>query len=149
MNRNIFTGIIILIIVAVAFFARPSKSDEHIWKINDLAYVTHVCSSPEMLINSAILYSDPTPENLEEADAMFLQAMKSKNCVYNQQDFIVRLVEKIYTIQNLYGIDGYDGQVWSGNTIGPNGMTYRVYVGMLNKEFAAKKQMQYSPGVNL
>ena len=149
MNRNIFTGIIILIIVAVAFFARPTKSEEHIWKINDLAYVTHVCSSPEMLINSAILYSDPTPENLEEADAMFLQAMKTKNCVYNQQDFIVRLVEKIYTIKDLYGIDGYDGQVWSGNTIGPNGMTYRVYVGMLNKEFAAKKQMQYSPGVNL
>ena len=149
MNRNIFTGIIILIIVVVAFFAQPSKSEEHVWKTNDLAYVTHVCSTPDMLINSAILYSDPTPENLEEADAMFLQAMKTKNCVYNQRDFIVRLVEKIYTIPNLYGIDGYDGQVWSGNTIGTNGMTYRVYIGMLNKEFAAKKQMQYSPGVNL
>ena len=149
MNRNIFTGIIILIIVAVAFFARPSKSEEHIWKMNDLAYVTHVCSSPEMLIASAILYSDPTPENLEEADAMFLQAMKLKTCVYNQQDFIVRLVDKIYTIQNLYGIDGYDGQVWSGNTVGPNGMTYRVYIGMLKKEFATKKSMQYAPGVNL
>ena len=149
MNRNIFTGIIILIIVAVAFFARPSKSDEHIWKMHDLAYVTHVCSSPEMLIASAMLYSDPTPENLEEADALFLQAMKSKNCVYNQQDFVVRLVDKIYTIPNLYGIDGYDGQVWSGNTIGPNGMTYRVYIGMLKKEFAAQKQMKYAPGVNL
>ena len=148
MNRNIFTGIIILIIVAVAFFARPTKSEEHIWKINDLAYVTHVCSSPEMLIKSAILYSDPTPENIEQADAMFLQAMKSKNCVYNQQDFIVRLVEKIYTIPNLYGIEGYDGQVWSGNTVGENGMVYRVYIGMLNKEFASKT-MKYSPGVNL
>ena len=149
MNRNIFTGIIILIIVVVAFFAQPSKSEEHVWKTNDLAYVTHVCSTPDMLINSAILYSDPTPENLEEADAMFLQAMKTKNCVYNQQDFIVRLVEKIYTIKDLYGVDGYDGQVWSGNTVGQNGMVYRVYIGMLNKEFAAKKQMQYTPSVNL
>ena len=149
MNRNIFTGIIILIIVVVAFFAQPSKSTEHEWMINDLAYVTHVCSTPDMLINSAMLYSDPTPENIEQADAMFLQAMKNKNCVYNQNNFIVRLVDKIYTVSNLYGIEGYDGQVWSGNTVGPNGMTYRVYVGMLNKEFAAKKQMQYSPGVNL
>ena len=148
MNKNIFTGIIILIIVVVAFFAQPSKSDEHEWMINDLAYVTHVCSTPDMLINSAMLYSDPTPENIEEADAMFLQAMKAKNCVYNQNNFIVRLVEKIYTISNLYGVEGYDGQVWSGNTVGENGMVYRVYIGMLKKEFASKT-MQYSPGVNL
>ena len=148
MNKNIFTGIIILIIVVVAFFAQPSKSDEHQWMINDLAYVTHVCSTPDMLINSAMLYSDPTPENIEEADAMFLQAMKTKNCVYNQNNFIVRLVDKIYTVSNLYGIEGYDGQVWSGNTVGENGMVYRVYIGMLNKEFASKT-MKYSPGVNL
>ena len=148
MNRNIFTGIIILIIVVVAFFAQPSKSTEHEWMINDLAYVTHVCSTPDILINSAMLYSDPTPENIEEADAMFLQAMKNKNCVYNQNNFIVRLVDKIYTVSNLYGIEGYDGQVWSGNTVGENGMVYRVYIGMLNKEFASKT-MKYSPGVNL
>ena len=148
MNRNIFTGIIILIIVAVAFFVKPVDATDHEWYPNDLAYVTHVCSTPDILINSAMLYSDPTPENLEEADAMFLQAMKAKNCVYNQNNFIVRLVDKIYTISNLYGIEGYDGQVWSGNTVGENGMVYRVYIGMLNKEFASKT-MQYSPGVNL
>ena len=148
MNRNIFTGIIILIIVAVAFFVKPVDATDHEWYPNDLAYVTHVCSTPDILINSAMLYSDPTPENIEEADAMFLQAMKNKNCVYNQNNFIVRLVDKIYTISNLYGIEGYDGQVWSGNTVGENGMVYRVYIGMLNKEFASKT-MKYSPGVNL
>ena len=148
MNRNIFTGIIILIIVAVAFFVKPVDATDHEWYPNDLAYVTHVCSTPDILINSAMLYSDPTPENIEEADAMFLQAMKAKNCVYNQNNFIVRLVEKIYTISNLYGVEGYDGQVWSGNTVGENGMVYRVYIGMLKKEFASKT-MQYSPGVNL
>ena len=148
MNKNIFTGIIILIIVVVAFFAQPSKSDEHEWMINDLAYVTHVCSTPDMLINSAMLYSDPTPVNIEVADAMFLQAMKAKYCVYYQNNFIVRLVDKIYTVSNLYGIEGYDGQIWSGNTVGENGMVYRVYIGMLNKEFASKT-MKYSPGVNL
>ena len=148
MNRNIFTGIIILIIVAVAFFVKPVDATDHEWYPNDLAYVTHVCSTPDILINSAMLYSDPTPENIEEADAMFLQAIKNKNCVYNQNNFIVRLVDKIYTVSNLYGIEGYDGQVWSGNTVGENGMVYRVYIGMLNKEFASKT-MKYSPGVNL
>ena len=54
MNRNIFTGIIILIIVAVAFFVKPAKTEEHEWMINDYAYVTHVCSTPEPLIASAL-----------------------------------------------------------------------------------------------
>jgi len=147
MNKNIFTGIIILIIVVVAFFAQPSKSTEHEWKPNDLAYVTHVCSTPEPLINSAMLYSDPTPENLEQADAMFLQAMQQKICIHNPQDFLVRLIQKVYTVEGLYGIEGYNGGVWSVTTIGPNGTVYKVFVGMLKKEFAAKREP--TGGVNL
>jgi len=148
MNKNIFTGIIILIIVVVALFAQPTKSAEHVWKTNDLAYVTHVCSSPDMLIASAILYADPTEENIKQADQMYFEAIETKDCVYNQTNFLVRLIEKIYTIHDLYAIEGYDGQVWSGHTVAPNGMTFRVYLGMLKKEYASKPK-QFKPSVNL
>tara|TARA_A100001015_G_scaffold52908_1_gene57982 strand:- start:204 stop:650 length:447 start_codon:yes stop_codon:yes gene_type:complete len=148
MNKNIFTGIIILIIVAVAFFVKPADATDHEWYPNDLAYVTHVCSIADPLIDSATLYKDPTPENLEQADTMFMEAMKTKLCVYNSTAFLVRLIQKVAIIDNLYNIDGYDGQVWTATTVGENGMVYRIYVGMLKKEFASKTDMNYQ-GINL
>tara|TARA_Y100001973_G_C5089876_1_gene276943 strand:- start:245 stop:694 length:450 start_codon:yes stop_codon:yes gene_type:complete len=149
MNRNIFTGIIILIIVAVAFFVKPAKTEEHEWMINDYAYVTHVCSTPEPLIASALLYKDPTKENIAKADKMFLEAMTAKICIFNPQDWLVRLTEKVFTVQDLYGIEGYDGMVWSVTTVGQNGLVYQVYVGMLKKEYASKKPISNFLGNNI
>tara|TARA_A100001015_G_scaffold298244_1_gene380741 strand:+ start:1468 stop:1917 length:450 start_codon:yes stop_codon:yes gene_type:complete len=149
MNKNIFIGIIITIILAVAFFVKPVDATDHEWYPDDVAFVTHVCSVADPLVASATLYKDPTPENLALADSMFLKSMQVKTCVYNEKSFIVKLVKKVTTIQNLYNIDGYDGQVWESTTVGQNGLVYRVYVGMLKKEFAAKRDMNFKPGVNL
>ena len=40
------------------------------------------------------------------------------------------------------------GQVWTATTVGENGIIYRIYVGMLKKEFASKRDMNYQ-GINL
>ena len=50
---------------------------------------------------------------------------------------------------DLFGAEGYHGELWSANTILPDGTPVLIYAGVIAKEFAAKptslrNNIQYS-----
>jgi len=138
MNRNIFTGIIILIIVLVAFFVKPTDATEHEWVPNDIIWVNHICSSSEILKRTAIEYQKGTEEGIQSAEQMWTFAIATGVCVTSPQNFMIKLVTRIDQYPDLYGAIGYDGELWSAYTVAPDGKTLLIYAGVVSKEFAAK-----------
>ena len=115
-----------------------AQSSEHEWVPGDLVYVNHMCSNVEILKMTANLYQQGTEESVKQAEEVWKFAILNGICVSSPENFLIRLVTMIEHFPDLFGAEGYHGELWSANTILPDGTPILIYAGVIAKEFAAK-----------
>ena len=129
-------------IVFAGLTSLKAQEDEIIsnWIPGDFAYVNHVCQNATILDQTAILYQESDEESIREADAMWRNAVATGLCIINSSnEFLVRLVEKYKEFPNMFGIEGYHGELWLVETTDPKGIVHRVFTGILSKKFSGRK----------
>ena len=152
--KQIIKNIAGIIAIVIFFFALSStlnyaQSSEHEWKVGDLVWVNHMCSNVEILKMTANLYQQGTEESVKQAEEVWKFAILNGICVSSPENFLIRLVTMMEHFPDLFGAEGYHGELWSANTILPDGTPVLIYAGVIAKEFAAKptssrNNIQYS-----
>lgn len=115
-----------------------AQSSEHEWVPGDLVYVNHMCSNATVLQVTANLYQLATEESVKQAEDAWMYAILNGMCVTSPENFLIKLETMIQHFPNLFGADGYHGELWSAYTLLPDGTPIRVYAGVIAKEFASQ-----------
>ncbi len=152
--KKIIKNIAGILAIALFFFALSStlnyaQSSDHAWKVGDLVWVNHMCSNVDVLKMTANLYQQGTEESVKQAEEVWKFAILNGICVSSPENFLIRLVTMKEHFPDLFGAEGYHGELWSANTILPDGTPVLIYAGVIAKEFAAKptslrNNIQYS-----
>ena len=129
----------ILFLLLFLIFSQPTQAEEHEWLAGDFVYVNSMCEDVQVLTRTGSLYQIATDEAVAQADKIWLDAINRGICIQMTKPFLAKLVEKVNTFKNLYGVKDYTGELWSAETQTPGGESINVYVGMMGKNFAVPK----------
>jgi len=134
------TGITAIVIFFFVVYStlNYAQSSDHAWKVGDFVYVNHMCSNAEVLIMTANLYQQGTEESVKQAEEVWKFAVINGICVTSPENFLIKLVTMRQHFPDLFGADGYHGELWSANTVLPDGTPVLIYAGVIAKEFAAQ-----------
>jgi hypothetical protein len=134
-------------ITAIVFFffvvystLNYAQSDDHEWKAGDMVWVDHLCANAEILKMSADLMQQATDESVKQAEDLWKLAVTSGVCVSSPENFLIRLETMIEHFPDLFGAEGYHGELWFATTILPDGTPLQVYAGVIAKPFASKRK---------
>ena len=129
-----------LFLTLVSSTLNYAQSTEHDWVPNDLVWVNHICTNVDVLKLTASEYQKGTEQGAKNADELWKFAVMQGLCVTSPENFLIRLIELIEHYPNLFGAEGYHGELWSAYTMDPAGNTIIIYAGVIAKEFASKQR---------
>tara|TARA_B100001059_G_C17745055_1_gene533822 strand:- start:392 stop:844 length:453 start_codon:yes stop_codon:yes gene_type:complete len=134
------TGITAIVIFFFVVYStlNYAQSSHHEWKAGDMVWVNHLCANSEILKMSANLMQEGTDKSVKQAEDLWKLAVTSGVCVTSPENFLIRLDTMLEHFPNLFGAEGYHGELWFATTVLPDGTPLRVYSGVIAKEFAAK-----------
>lgn len=129
---------VVFFLTLVSSTLNYAQSTEHNWVPGDMVWVDHLCANSEILKISADLMKQATDESVKQAEDLWKLAVTSGVCVSSPENFLIRLVTMIEHFPNLFGAEGYHGELWFATTILPDGTPLQVYAGVIAKPFASK-----------
>lgn len=135
------TGIVLVTSFLAMVYAtlNYAQSTEHQWQPDDFVTVDTMCQDIQPLIVTAALYQLGTETSVQEADIIWLDALKRGICISNANGFLVKLVVKQKVFPRFLNIPGLDGELWSASTVSPNGDMIEIFVGIMTKEYLSGK----------
>ena len=141
--KKFFRAVAGITAIVIFFFVVYStlnyaQSTEHNWVPGDMVWVDHLCANGEILRLSADLMQQATDESVKQAEDLWKSAVTSGVCVSSPENFLIRLVIMIEHFPNLFGAEGYHGELWFATTVLPDGTPLQVYAGVIAKPFASK-----------
>jgi hypothetical protein len=109
------------------------------WLEGDFVYINSMCEDAQVLTRTGSLYQIATEEAVAQADKIWLDAINRGICIQSTKPFLAKLLKKINTFEDVYGIKDYTGELWSAETQTPAGESMNVYIGIMKKNFAVPK----------
>ena len=126
----------VLFLLLFLIFSLPTQAGEHEWLVDDFVYVNVMCDEAQILNRTGSLYEIASEETTAQADKIWLDALNRAICIYSDRPFLAKLLEKINTFQNLYGVKNYTGELWHAETQTPEGSSIKIYIGIMSKQYA-------------
>ena len=135
------TGIVLITTFLTMVYAtlNYAQSTEHRWQPDDFVTVDAMCQDMRPLIATAALYQLGTERSVQEADMIWLDALKRGICISSANGFYVKLLVKQKVFARFLNIPGLDGELWSATTPSPNGDIIEIFVGIMTKEYLTSK----------
>jgi len=123
--------------------ASAVADDEFKWTKGDVAFISEACRTPNVLFETATLYSTGKAENFVKSSKMWADAIQSRECInIAPKRARVQLVVQIAFFKNLHRTQkGNHGELWEAVIMekGSSGdfepTAFIVYVGLYTKKF--------------
>ncbi len=129
----------ILFFLLFLIFSLPIQATDHEWLKDDFVYINSMCDDVQVLTRTGSLYQIATDEAVAQADKIWMDAINRGICIQSTKPFLAKLLEKVNTFENLYGVKDYNGELWFAETQTPEGNSMNVYVGIMGKSRAIPK----------
>ena len=139
---------IILSIICLTFVTLfPLSAQQHggEWNQDDYINVVTICQNMQPLVRTATLYQIATEQSVEQADRIWIDAIKRGICISTPNRFLVKLLVRQKVYKELFKVEGYHGELWSAETVLPNGDMIEVYVGIMSKDHSSSKGAGFMP----